>query len=410
MSGPKYFRRLQLPDSHCVNGVVPPVPVEYWQLPLVCQTFKNVFSKHAELASRISITQQPLATSQLSLLAWMQAHARHLQFVEVICQPLTIADCLIALAQRWSSLSSLILNLKGHASLSRRTYGRPILSLDVAPLRGLPKLSSLTLQEGQFVTLSAASALTHLDIAEVDVMNPEYCHFVSCLVKLRVMNSHLSDVHKEGVTGCSALQELHLYGNCSISAAVDGNEMYHASKDGYTAAPLDMPCLTNVTNLKLYFWGGAFDLASMCALPALQSLELAVSGGCTVPPAIVGLIHLSNLSISNDGDEDLGIENFIDWRALQALQQLQLNGMLVVDSSIWGLVEVKSLKCVNFWRANFTRDRHPDLPIIVPADLQDHVTAQRPDVNVERHASADRYPKWCYQCTCTVCNFLRDNV
>ena len=110
-----------------------------------------------------------------------------------------------------------------------------------------------------------------------------------------------SDLHMEGVTGCSALQELYLCGNCSISGAFAGNEMYFASKDRYTAVPLDMPCLTNVTNLKLYFWGAAVDLASLCALPALQSLELAVSGGSTVPPAIVGLSHLSNLSIFEEG-------------------------------------------------------------------------------------------------------------
>ena len=136
----KVLRRLQLPDSESVHGVV---PLKYWQLPLVCQTFKNVFSKH-ELASRISIMQQPSASSQPSLLAWLQAHARHLRFVEVSCQPLPMADCLPVLSQSWSSLSSLFLNLKGQASLSRGSHGQPVLFLDLAPLQGLPKLSSFT--------------------------------------------------------------------------------------------------------------------------------------------------------------------------------------------------------------------------------------------------------------------------
>ena len=224
----KVFRRLQLPDSEVVHGVVPPVPAKYWQLPLVCQTFKNVFSKHAELASRISITQQPSASSQPSLLAWLQAHARHLQLVEISCQPSTIADCLTVLAQPWSSLSSVSLNLKSQASLSRRSYGRPFLSLDLAPLQGLSNLSSLTLQEGQFINLSAASALTHLDIVEGDVMSAVDCNRVSCLVKLRVVNSSLNGLHNEGVTACSALQDLHLYGNCSTHGE-DDKQMYHTS-------------------------------------------------------------------------------------------------------------------------------------------------------------------------------------
>ena len=403
----KVFRRLQVPDS-VIHGVVPPVPVKYWQLPLVCQTFKNVFSKHAELASRFAITQQPSASSQPSLLAWLKAHARHLQFVDISCWPVTIADCLTALAQPWSSITSVSLNMKGQASLSRHSYGRPVLLLDLAPLRGLPNLSSLTLLEGQFINLSAAGALTHLDIVEADAMSPEFCDFVSCLVKLRAVNSSLRGLHNEGVTACSALQELHLYGNCSIPGETD-NDLYHSSKDTYTFVPHDMPCLTSVTSLKLNFWGATVDLASMCALPALQSLELVVSGGCTVPPALVGLCQLRNLSISQEGDEDLGIEIFIDWRALPALQQLQLAGTLVVDSAIWELAEVKSLKSINFWRAHFSRDRHPDLPTIVAADVQYHIVAQRPEIRVERHASNERYPSW-YQCTCTVCNFLRDTV
>ena len=167
-----------------------------------------------------------------------------------------------------------------------------------------------------------------------------------------------------------------------------------------------MPRLTSMTNLKLYFWGATIDLASMCALSALQSLELALAGGCTIPPAIIGLSQLSNLSISEEGDDDLGVEMFINWRAFQALQQLQLCGISVVDSPIWGLAEVKSLKSVNFFCAHFTRDRHPDLPIIGSAELLDYIAVQRPDICVERHASAGKYPL----CTCTVCNFLYEGI
>ena len=192
-----------------------------------------------------------------------------------------------------------------------------------------------------------------------------------------MINSSLQGLHKEGVTVCSALQELHLCGNCSIHGEND-NQMYHASEDTTTAVPFDMPCLTS-------FCDAVVDLASMCALPALHSLELAVSGGCTIPPedpAIVGLSQLSNLSIAEEGDDELGVEMFIDWRAFQALQQLQLIGDLVVDTAIWGSAEVKSLKSVNFCLAHYTNNRHPDLPTIDFADLHDQIAAQRPDICV----------------------------
>ena len=232
------FRCLQLPDPRLVHGVPTPVPANFWQLPVVCKIFQNVFSKHSGLASRISITQQPSPSSLSSLLPWLHAHAKDFQSFEVSCQPAAVSRCLTALAQPSCSLTSLHLGLKGWSFFSRR--GRQALGarLDLAPVQGLRHLFSLTLEEGVFMNLSAASALTHLEIVNADATsNCECCNFVSSLVKLRMISSYLSGLHAGGLRACSALQELHLYGSCAITTDTPDDRIYHNTMDFYTAMP-----------------------------------------------------------------------------------------------------------------------------------------------------------------------------
>ena len=136
-----------------------------------------------------------------------------------------------ALTQPSSSLTALHLGLKGWSYFSGRDRPAHVDRLDLAPVQGLQLLLSLTLEQGKFINLSAASALTHLDMVNASATSrSECCNFVSSLVKLRMISSHLSGLHAGGVTACSALQELHFSGSCEITADAHGNEIYHTTQ------------------------------------------------------------------------------------------------------------------------------------------------------------------------------------
>ena len=262
------------------------------------------------------------------------------------------------------------------------------------------------------MNLSAASALTHLEIVNADATsNCECCNFVSSLVKLRMISSYLSGLHAGGVTACSALQELHLYGSCEIKADTPGDKIYYNTMDFDTAMPLDFPCLTHLTDVKLYFWeSDKLDVTGICALPALQSLELVLVqravGACTVPPAIVNLSQLSDLSIFQNGGDDLGIELLIEWRALQALQQLRLGGDFMVDSAILGLAEVKCLKHVHLLEMHIVNEDGHDVPAIDLGDLLDHLAFHRPDICV----GTSKATYLGRTCTCAACRYLEASL
>ena len=173
--------------------------------------------------------------------------------------------------------------------------------------------------------------------------------------------------------------------------------------DGYRAMPLDFPCLTRLTDVKLYFWGEVLDVTGICALPALQSLELILVGGCTVPPAIANLSQLSNLSIIQIGS---GNPLLIEWRALQALQQLRLGGHLVVDFAILGLAEIQCLKHVRLLKIHIMDECGLLIPATDLADLVDHLAFHRPDICVG--TSEAKYST--RTCTCAACKFLDDSL
>ena len=170
----------------------------------------------------------------------------------------------------------------------------------------------------------------------------------------------------------------------------------------------EFPCLTRLTDVKLYFWEGevALDVTGICALPALQSLELVLVGGCIVPPAIVNLSQLSNLSIFQGGCDDPGIELLIEWRALHALQQLRLGGHLVVDSAILGLAEVKSLKHVHLLETHIINEDGHDIPAIDFGDLLDHLAFHRPDICV----GTSKATCSARTCTCAACKYLEASL
>ena len=55
-----------------------------------------------------------------------------------------------------------------------------------------------------------------------------------------------------------------------------------------------------MTNVKFYFWGVTIDLASMCALPALQSFELATAPCKAWPQQLLLEVHVGVLLMSSE--------------------------------------------------------------------------------------------------------------
>ena len=78
--------------------------------------------------------------------------------------------------------------------------------LDLLPLQALPALQNLTLQEGKFCNLHAASYLTKLVIDESSVGSRQDCTFAGSLCRLYVADSKIVNFHSLGVCACTALE------------------------------------------------------------------------------------------------------------------------------------------------------------------------------------------------------------
>ena len=161
----------------------------FFQLPLVCRRFRDVFRGHVDLP-HILVVQQNLSLSALSgMKTWLQPHAAHLQSITSLCADdntietllahlansqsrVTSASCVINSSRQLTALGCLchltactLQNSLQKVSMDPYPgVGQPIPWLDLTPLHCLQSLKSLVLKNGRFGWLSAVNRLTSLSV------------------------------------------------------------------------------------------------------------------------------------------------------------------------------------------------------------------------------------------------------
>lgn len=152
---------------------------------------------------------------------------------------------------------------------------------DLQPLQGLPHLTHVSLENGDFSTLSAASQLTRLELRYAQVTNEVYCKFVSSLVHLYIDKSDLDGLHARGLLACTVLQRLEIWDHCSITAAdqADSFQCYDVYSDPNDIEddhwPADMSSLACLTDLYVRprEGSGGVNLTGVATLTSLTSLD-----------------------------------------------------------------------------------------------------------------------------------------
>lgn len=263
-----------------------------WQLPLVCTTFRTVFKTHPKLGHKVFLPKgekqkYPSSTLTASLVGWLKAWAEVIQSFELHCWSVDLHQYLRALSHPSTTMTHIVVKPRGSAEACllssftaltscclRSAYKGKYGSLDLTPLQGLCSLTKLTLQNGRFSNLSAASHLTELDLGYATVTSASSCALVSCLVKIRTHGSSVDKLHEKGLLACTALQSFRILDTCEFLAAevADCFTICSSFPDAFVPANFSsLVCLTELS-LSAQFSEWAVDLRSIGTIPNLEIL------------------------------------------------------------------------------------------------------------------------------------------
>ena len=286
-----------------------------------------------------------------SLLAWLEAKSDAIETLQTSHYwSVQTEECFTALCPS-RVLTSVIATPSGVASLEILARFQTLQSchlscplsghLDLTPLQGLAQLTSLKLVGGAFANL-AASRLTHLSLSCAGVSCTIGCGLCNTLVKLTMVQSQLDNVGSGGLLACTALQGLHISGDCTLRANKK-RDLLHAS-----ITPLDMSSLAALRRVE--FAGlkikSSAALLGVCKLPSLNHLQMHVATDFAVGSEFEHLNKVTYLSIRITRVSKC-LKLRFDWQALKALQCLHLDGCFDADEDLLLLAQLQRLQHVN---------------------------------------------------------------
>ncbi len=196
---------------------------------------------------------------------------------------------------------------------------------DLEPLRGLPHLTHVCVEQGDFSTLSAASHLTRLELKFARVTNTAYCNFAGSLVDLYMEFGDLGGLHARGLLACTALQRLEVWDCCSIAAADQADSLQcccDANDIEDDHWPDDMSSLDCLTDLCVYLHetSSGVNLTGVATLTSLTNLQFVVNGLTTVGPMLENLHKLVCLDLASCFNRESRVDFSCDWRGYRVLQ------------------------------------------------------------------------------------------
>ena len=373
-----------------------------WRLPAVCKTFQKVLKQCLGLSHNVSMDEELAKKS--GFLPWLQAHETVIQSFEAFSQSGHLTKALTALAHS-TSLTTCTLSAQVNQE-------RPVLNL--TPLSNLPKLTSLSLR-GIFTHLSAASCLTHLHCINASILAGDDCNCCNTLLSLQLTDSKLG-LHQNGLCACTQLVNLEITQvdyKCSILAISIRDLFEHyglTSAVSRTYLPHSFSQLVNLRNLKLHLpgLGQHMELAGICALPALECLDLVAPGSITISHAFESLSKLRKLCISVKDElqkyKTAGVVFNLDWKALHALQHLDIGGCFQVGANFPEITTLQHLSQVSFLDAHCDDGSRSSV-----VGMWHAMTARRPDLL--RLPQQNCFREINYRtCTCPCCQTWLNRV
>lgn len=335
-------------------------------LPLVCRGFRDIFCQQTAWGRHLLLDKETPRV-EACLVSMLQTRFAETQTLEIPVWSETVQACLIAFADS-RSLVRLIARPATQPELKQLTTFRALTSchfkashaalriLNLRPLQGLPRLTSLKLDAGVYHNLDAASQLTQLHLEGALTNSIGHCHFVSSLRSLKMANSTLGRMHNWGLLGCTSLQSLHLGGSCSILA---DNECAILRTDAGLQCHIPavlMHHLMSLTNLYFHAYTGIHHdhLADFCCIASLNRLELCFPADATICSAKSwAALHLTSLSICSSHD-DVRLSILLQWQDLKLLKHITIACAFTSDKSLLGIAKLTGLKTVCLVRAHAT--------------------------------------------------------
>ncbi len=347
----------------------------FWQLPLVCKGFCNVFRTHLELKHHILLDKGKFKSRSeqvaTSLVPWLEATAAVVKTFHATDWSIDVVKYLRALQHQSSGLTVIelrtihkheVICLSSFTALTSCCLHSSLHhdAVDLRPLQGLRMLTRLALNRGHYSSLSSLSHLTDLDLNRAHVSDSGYSTFASNLIHLRMQSSDLGMLHARGLMACIALQSFQISEDCTISA-VHGADCLDTSMSasGDIRVSADFSPLACLTDLRLSLQSHGQVTSHLCGigtLPCLRSLHLVVAGPVYVGPAFERLNKLTNLyvgtvkRISFPYKEPVSFS--LDWQALLELHQLEIRGLFSVGSSFMNLAKLSCLRCLKLEEAD----------------------------------------------------------
>ncbi|KAL3135598.1 hypothetical protein ABBQ38_006079 [Trebouxia sp. C0009 RCD-2024] len=335
----------------------------FWQLPLVCRTFRQIFMQH-KIGRHICLQKLPRVYSALpTLLAWLEAKSDVIETLHTPQWWSCHTEYLVALSPLLA-LTSLTGGISNNASLevvarfrtlqscklTSQGHNRP---LDLAPFLRLERLTDLHLASGEYVNL-AANQLTYCALSHAVLSVVAGCSFCNSLIGLAMVNSRLRTSDSKGLLACTALQGLHIGDNCIIHAA-DPKDILQ--NQGFPIIPLQMSCLAalRVVTFEACNNMSSAGMVGICKLPHINHFNLAFPARFEAGVEFEHLTKVTELSIRTTrsfGCLRLGF----DWSALTALRCLHIQARFCADEQLLGISQLQHLQQVSLEDGSYAVD------------------------------------------------------
>lgn len=381
----------------------------FFQLPLVCQRFRDVFLGSADLPQVLVIQQNLSQSAFLGLRTWLQRHAAHLQSITSLCADDHTTESLLAILamshSRLTSASCIVHSTRQLAALGCLRHltactlqtSPAIAGLELTPLQCLPSLQSLMLKRGRFANLSAITRLTSLSVFRCHVIMGSR-KFDTPLKKLIISESLVDGFGSNDMSSGQSLQHLTLI-NCTLRSHQE-HSLEISARLGPTIIPAGLSELTGLKVLHVSIAGGqakALTVVWLFNLIHLESLKLVHPGKLILSEGMGALSRLASMSITcacirqtargHCQKKPDAIVNSaphtvfaFDWRRLGALRHCEIYGDFGVDLRLLGLAALTHLQSITFAGHPWNRSSVSALAIFMY-----RIAALRPDVHIKMH-------------------------
>jgi len=372
----------------------------------VCSRFSKLFLDCPKLSSCLILEGRERPVCTPSLLAWLRCHSCCVETVVTECGTPALEMVLGALLTQPQHLKSLALGQSQDPYLRMTASFTSLVTLrlsatdssdnvDICALEALPHLHTLSLYLGDYRTRELPKGLLSLRLedAVLDLAEPTTC--VVPLQNLKVIRSHLSSVHRDGILAYTPLQELYLDGGSIDSSYYtrDDNtvEFGECCYDGRFSCP-DLSALNFVRVLHMNVSGPAMaydepiDWGCLYCLSSLQALTLHyTSQDLKIDQKLTMLSNLTSLKLIGASVPCrynvvlVSVAINVSWGAMSSLQTIYVESdRLQFGPNMLELLQVLSLRCVTFLNSkHVTAEKPADFAALVQG-----LIVQRPGVTL----------------------------